>query len=326
MVDVERICRTAIVPEHCAGQRLDQTAAKLWPEFSRSRLKQWIEAGQLQVSGATLAPKFKLHGGETLELDAEQETQVPLRPEPIPLTIVHADSSIIVIDKPAGLVVHPGAGNAGGTLQNALLSYDPNLAVVPRAGIVHRLDKDTSGLLMIARTLEAHASLAAQIEAREVHRTYQAVCVGALTGGGEINAPIGRHPKDRKRMTVREDGRPARSVYRVRERFRAHTHIDVHLDTGRTHQIRVHMAHLRMPLVGDPVYGGRPRLPPAPSEEMIAALRGMSRQALHAVRLEFKHPKTGEQVVYESPLADDLVALIDVLRRDARSASKDAHK
>jgi len=313
----QRIYRSAIVPQECAGQRFDQTAARLWPEFSRSRLKQWIDAGCLTAAGRALPPRARVSGGEQLVLDASEQPQVPLQAEPIPLQIVYEDDSVFVIDKPAGLVVHPGAGNPQGTLQNALLYRDAALVNVPRAGIVHRLDKDTSGLLVVARTLQAHTALAAQIEAREMHRTYEAVCVGVLTGGGEIDAPIGRHPRDRTRQCVREGGRFARTHFRVRERFRAHTHIEAQLDTGRTHQIRVHMAHIRAPLLGDPLYGGRPRLPRAPSAALAAAVQGLRRQALHATRLEFLHPLTGKAIECSSPLAADLQKLIEILRADA---------
>jgi 23S rRNA pseudouridine1911/1915/1917 synthase len=317
---MQRIYRSAIVPEEYAGQRFDQAAARVWPEFSRSRLRQWIDSGCLTAAGAALPAKARVSGGEHLVLDACEEPQIQLRAEAIPLQIVHEDDSVLVVDKPAGLVVHPGAGNPQGTLQNALLHYDPALVNVPRAGIVHRLDKDTSGLLVVARTLQAHTALAAQIEAREMHRTYEAICVGVLTGGGEIEASIGRHPRDRTRQCVREDGRYARTRYRVRERFRAHTHIEAQLDTGRTHQIRVHMAHIRAPLLGDPVYGGRPRLPRAPTPALVAAVQGLRRQALHAVRLSFAHPVSSEPIECTSPLADDLQALLEVLRDDAGSA------
>jgi 23S rRNA pseudouridine1911/1915/1917 synthase len=314
---MERIQRTIVVPAEYAGRRFDQAAARLMPEFSRSRLKQWIDAGCLTAAGRQLAPKERLAGGETLVLDAELEEQVPMRPEAIELQIVHADAAILVIDKPAGLVVHPGAGNIAGTLQNALLHFDPALAALPRAGIVHRLDKDTSGLMVVARTLQAQAALAAQIEARAVSRTYEAICQGVLTGGGEIDLPIGRHPRERTRMAVREDGRPARTVYRVLERFRAHTHVQLQLDTGRTHQIRVHMAHIRAPLVGDPVYGGRPRLPRTPSDRLVRTLQAFRRQALHAVRLAFEHPDSGEPVEFSSALPEDFADLLLALREDA---------
>jgi len=257
-------------------------------------------------------------GGEELALQAELEAAVEARPEPIPLEVVHADDALLVIDKPAGLVVHPGAGNRTGTLQNALLHRYPELTSLPRAGLVHRLDKDTSGLLLVARTLQSHTALAAAMERREIKRTYRAICQGVLTGGGTVDAPIGRHRRERTKMAVTESGRAARTRYRVVERFRAHTYCEVELETGRTHQIRVHMAHIRAPLLGDPVYGGRPKLPPAASDELRAALQGFRRQALHAARLQLQHPLTGDQLAFESPVAADLEALLELLRADAK--------
>ena len=293
-------------------------------EFSRSRLKIWIDAGQLTLDGNKTEPSRKVHGGEEVVLDAPIEPLVPVKPEPIPLTLLHEDAAVFVIDKPVGLVVHPGAGNLTGTLQNALLSLDPTLAGVPRAGIVHRLDKDTSGLLVVARTLHAHATLVAQLERREVQRRYLGVCQSVLTGGGDVDAPIGRHPRDRLKMAVTANGRIALTRYRVLERFRAHTYLQLQLATGRTHQIRVHLAHLRTPLVGDPLYGGRPRLPRAPSSELRGALQGFRRQALHASRLEFRHPDSGRQARYESPLAEDMEALLAALRDDAAGVGEPA--
>ena len=222
-----------------------------------------------------------------------------------------------MIAKPAGLVVHPGAGNARHTLQNALLGRDPTLAALPRAGIVHRLDKDTSGLLVVARTPRAQTALSRQLLARAVARDYLAVCVGVMTGGGTVDEPIGRHRSDRLRMAIRSDGRPARTHYRVLERFRGHTYLRVKLDTGRTHQIRVHLAHLKHPLVGDPVYGGRLARPRGSGEALIAALRGFKRQALHAAALAFDHPVSGERLSFEAPLPADFTALLAALRADA---------
>ena len=293
----------------------------LLPEFSRSRLKTWIEAGALTLGGRDVKPRTLLKGGEELELMTELEAAVATGPEPIPLQIVHADEALLVVDKPAGLVVHPGAGNRSGTLQNALLHAYPELAVLPRAGLVHRLDKDTSGLLLVARTLTSQTALAAALERRAIKRTYQAICQGVLTGGGSIDAPIGRHRRERTKMAVTEGGRAARTHYRVLERFRAHTYCEIELETGRTHQIRVHMAHIKAPLLGDPVYGGRPRLPPAPSAELRAALESLHRQALHASRLRLAHPTTGAALDFASALAPDLAALIAQLRADARAAA-----
>jgi 23S rRNA pseudouridine1911/1915/1917 synthase len=319
---VTRISKHLSIPPELAGQRLDQAAAALWPEFSRSRLRTWIDAGELTVGGQAAKPRLKLKGGEELELDTELEAAVEAHAEAIPLTVVHADEALLVVDKPIGLVVHPGAGNRSGTLQNALLHGYPELAVLPRAGLVHRLDKDTSGLLLVARTLQSQTALAAALERREINRTYRGICQGALTGGGTVDAPIGRHRRERTKMAVTESGRPARTHYRVVERFRAHTYCEIELETGRTHQIRVHMAHIRAPLLGDPVYGGRPKLPPAASAELRAALQGFRRQALHATRLRLAHPVTGAALSFESELASDFAALLSLLRADAAGVGR----
>ncbi len=304
------------MPSELGGKRLDQAAALLLPEFSRSRLKSWIDAGHLTVGGEGAKPRVLLRGGEELVLDTELEAAVPVEPEAIPIKVVHADAALLVIDKPVGLVVHPGAGNRSGTLQNALLNLHPELAELPRAGLVHRLDKDTGGLLLVARTLASQTALSAALELREIKRTYRAICQGVLTGGGTVDAPIGRHRRERTKMAVVDGGRPARTHYRVVERFRAHTHVEVELETGRTHQIRVHMAYIRAPLLGDPVYGGRPRLPPAPSDELKGALQGFRRQALHASRLAFAHPTTGVALRFESPLPADFERMLALLRAD----------
>ncbi len=242
------------------------------------------------------------------------EAAVAVAPEPMTLDIVYEDEDMIVIDKPPGLVVHPGAGNTSGTLQNGLLHYDAALAVLPRAGIVHRLDKDTGGLLIIARSLRAHTALVAAIAAREITREYVAVCRGRLISGGTVDEPIGRHPVDRIRMAVTDRGRPAVTHYRVKERFAAHTLVDVRLETGRTHQIRVHMAHIGHPLLGDPLYGGRLSVPAGASDALRVALHGFRRQALHASRLELKHPVTGKRHELRSPLPRDMNALLILLR------------
>ena len=317
----ETVHRRVAIPPEMAGRRLDQAAAALLPEYSRSRLKAWIDSGEMTLDGEPAEPKRKVRGGEEIVLSAALEPAVPLVSEPIPVTVRYADDALLIVDKPAGLVVHPGAGNPSGTLQNALLHLEPALAALPRAGLIHRLDKDTSGLLIVARTLEAQHRLAAQLERREIHRTYRAVCQGVLTGGGTVDAPIGRHPRDRLRMAIVEGGRPAVTHYRVVERFRAHTHVEVELETGRTHQIRVHMASLRAPLVGDPLYGGRPRFPRRPTDRLRAALERFPRQALHASRLELEHPLTGAPIAVESPLPDDIEALLAALRDDAAAAA-----
>ena len=318
----DRIVREALISEDLAGQRFDQAAAALFEEFSRSRLKIWIESGELTLAGRPAAPKTRVGGGEAIRLDAEVEAVVPLAPEAIPLTVVFEDDDLLIIDKPAGLVVHPGAGNPAGTLQNGLLAHDPGLAAVPRAGIVHRLDKDTTGLLVVAKTLTAHQALVAALERREIRRTYEAICQGVMTGGGEVDAPIGRHPRERLRMAVVTRGRPSVTHYRVIERFRAQTHIRVELETGRTHQIRVHMAHIRHPLIGDPLYGGRPRLPKSPLPELVAALQRFHRQALHARSLELAHPGSGELLKVAAPLPEDFQALLGVLAADVAAESR----
>lgn len=309
--------RTATVPDAAAGRRFDAVLAELFPQFSRSKLTSWIKSGEVLLDGAVPRPRDAVVGGETVSLNVVLDTQTAAEPQDIPLSVLFEDDQVIVVDKPAGLVVHPGAGNHDGTLVNALLFRDASLATLPRAGIVHRLDKDTSGVMVVARTLEAHNALVEQLSARDVHRQYLAVVVGALVSGGTADAPIDRHPRDRLRMGVREDGREAVTHYRLRERFRAHTALECRLETGRTHQIRVHMAHLRNPILGDPLYGGALKLPKGASDEMIAMLRGFRRQALHAEMLEFKHPVSGEAVRCTAPLPDDMQALLKTLRADS---------
>jgi 23S rRNA pseudouridine1911/1915/1917 synthase len=309
--------RHAIVPDSAAGRRLDAVLAELFPEYSRSRLSAWIKTGDVSVDGAAARGRDPVRGGETVALTAVQETQTHAVAEDIPLDILYEDADVFVIDKPAGLVVHPGAGNPAGTLVNALLHRDPALELLPRAGIVHRLDKDTSGVMVVARNLPAHTSLVAQLSAREVHRQYLAIVVGALVSGGSARTGIDRHPRDRVRMAVREDGKDAVTHYRLRERFRNHTALECRLETGRTHQIRVHMAHLKHPIVGDPLYGGSFKLPKGASDEFIAALRGFKRQALHAEVLEFMHPTTGEPVRCSAPVPADMQRLMQLLREDA---------
>lgn len=317
---------SASVPLELAGARLDQAAAQLFPEYSRERLKDWIKDGRLTVEGRSGKPKDKVAGGEELVLLAELEAETEAVPQDIPLNILYEDDSLLVLDKPAGLVVHPGAGNPDGTLMNALLFHCPDLRLLPRAGIVHRIDKDTSGLLVVAKTLPAHTDLTAQLAEKSVYREYEAIVCGVMTGGGTIDAPIDRHPTDRTRMAVvnrrdeeDERGRNAVTHYRVIARFRGHTHVRVQLETGRTHQIRVHMSHIGHPLVGDPVYGGRPRLPKGGSPEMIRAVQQFPRQALHARRLGLVHPVTDEQMNWESPLPVDMVALLATLAEDAKT-------
>jgi 23S rRNA pseudouridine1911/1915/1917 synthase len=305
-------------PEH-AGQRLDQVATELFGGFSRARLQEWIKAGALTVNGEAVKPKQKLVGSEQLALDAVLEAEVEDEAEPISIKVVFEDDQLLVIDKPAGLVVHPAAGHAAGTLLNGLLHHNATQANLPRAGIVHRLDRDTTGLMVVAKTLEAHASLVAQLQDKSLYREYEAVVQGVMTGGGKVDAPIGRHPTDRKRMAVIPSGKPAVTHYRVTERFRGHTLIRVQLETGRTHQIRVHMTHIRYPLVGDPTYG-RLRFPAGASAELRAMLHGFSRQALHARRLGLIHPETDQEMMFESPLPADFEALLATLRKDREEA------
>jgi len=306
------------IPAELAGLRLDKALARMFPEYSRSRLKEWLLAGAITVDGNSWRPRDAVEGGESVALEPPAEVSVRAEPESMALQVAHEDSDLLVINKPAGLVVHPGAGNPAGTLMNGLLHHAPELEEIPRAGIIHRLDKDTSGLLLVAKTLQAHTALVRLLADREISRQYIAVCNGALTGGGVIREPISRHPTDRKRMSVQQNGKAAVTHFTVRERFAAYTCVDVKLETGRTHQIRVHFAYLRHALVGDPVYGGRLALPKGASEELIQTLRRFKRQALHATRLAFDHPATGKTLALEAAAPEDFQNLIEVLRADAQ--------
>ena len=299
-----------------AGLRFDQALAQALPQYSRARLKAWIESGAVAVDGRPLRAKDRVLGGEQVRIHAQLPVEERVQAEAIPLTVIFRDRSLLLVDKPAGLVVHPGAGNPRHTLQNALLALDPRLAVVPRAGLVHRLDKDTSGLLLVARTPEAHSALIKAMAARQITREYLAVCTGVMTGGGTIDEPIGRHRTLRTRMTVRSDGRPAVTHYRIERRFRAHTLVRVTLETGRTHQIRVHLAHLGFPVVGDPMYGGRRRIPKGASPALAAQLQHFPRQALHAARLKLAHPLTHREHEWRSPLPEDMQRLLAALEAD----------
>ena len=310
----------ATVPNAAAGRRFDAVLAELFPSYSRSRLSSWIKSGEVLLDGVEVRGRAPVHGGEVVTLNVTPDVQTHSEPEDIPLQILFEDEHVIVIDKPAGLVVHPGAGNPDGTLVNALLFRHPELNALPRAGIVHRLDKDTSGVMVVARTLIAHTALVEQLSSREVHRQYLAVVSGALVSGGTANVPIERHPRDRIRMAVREVGRDAITHFRLRERFRAHTLLECRLETGRTHQIRVHMAHLKHPIIGDPLYGGSLKLPRGATEGLVTALKGFRRQALHAETLEFVHPVTGEPVRCSAPAPPDMLALLQALRDDTAEA------
>src|SRR5690606_14998030 len=302
------------LPDCPAGQRLDQALAAALPQYSRSRLAGWIREGAVVLDGRPARPRDAVFGGETVVVRAQPVLDESVQPERMELVVRHRDAHLFVIDKPAGLVVHPGAGNRAHTLQNGLLALDKGLAAVPRAGIVHRIDKDTSGLLVVARTLQAHTALVGMLGEHAIEREYLALCVGAMTGGGTVDKPIDRHRTDRLRMAVRADGREAVTHYRLAERFPYHSLLRVILETGRTHQIRVHLAHIGHPLVGDPLYGGRRQLTAGASEAQREALGGFRRQALHAARLSFMHPVTGRKVSVESPLPDDFEALLHVLR------------
>ncbi|PKD40144.1 23S rRNA pseudouridine(1911/1915/1917) synthase RluD [Methylomonas sp. Kb3] len=305
---------TARVPEELAGMRLDQCLAEVFPDYSRSKLQTWIKAGRVLVDGEVMKGREKLDGGEEIELDAEAERVIEYAPQEIPLDIVYEDDSLLIVNKPAGLVVHPAVGNWDGTLVNALLNHTPNLDTLPRAGIVHRIDKDTSGLLMIAKTLQAHNSLVEQLQARSIHREYLALVKGWMTAGGTVDEPIGRHPVDRKRnAVVRRGGKEAITHYRLEQRFKRHTLIRVKLETGRTHQIRVHMSHINYPLVGDQVYGGRFQMPADCNPALADALRNFKRQALHAAKLGLEHPETGEYCEWEQPIPEDMQNLLKLL-------------
>jgi len=301
-----------------AGKRLDAVLADAFSDYSRTRIQDWIKAGNVTLDGQIQTkPNFKVFGDEKVQCHAELEDEVDVIAQDIELDIVYEDDDILVINKPAGLVVHPGAGNPDGTLLNALLYHYEAIREVPRAGIVHRLDKETTGLMVVAKTVPAQTHLVEQLQRHAVERVYDAIVVGKMISGGTISNAIGRHPTDRKRMAVLKiGGKPATSHYRVLERFREHTHVRVQLETGRTHQIRVHMAYLGFPLLGDPVYGGRLRIPQQMMPEFVDYLRGFKRQALHAGQLSLTHPKTAKKMKWKTPMPDDMLALVDILRDD----------
>ncbi len=315
----EELRLTGVVPPGNSGQRLDRVLAELFPAYSRARLQQWIKRGQVRVDGALPRARDLVRGGEHIFIALELQPEIRFEAQSIPISLVFEDEHLLVIDKAASMVTHPAAGNWQGTLLNALLHYAPQLQSLPRAGIVHRLDKDTSGLLVVAKTPEAHKRLVDQLKARMVQREYLAVVTGCLVAGGTVEGNIGRHAIDRKRMAVVTGGKPARTHYRVEQRFRAHTLLRVRLETGRTHQIRVHMAHIRHPIVGDPIYGGRLKLPAGASRDLIEALRGFKRQALHAVGLMLPHPCDDRPMAWQAPLPPDMEELLDILQADAKA-------
>ncbi|MBL4797911.1 MAG: 23S rRNA pseudouridine(1911/1915/1917) synthase RluD [Blastopirellula sp.] len=316
---------SVFVPIHLGNKRLDKIAAELFPDFSRSRLQQWIVDGKLTVDGETRRIRDKMVGGENLELDVILEAEGDWEAEDIPLEIVYEDDDIVVINKPSGLVVHPAAGNYSGTLLNALLYHYPGIENVPRAGIVHRLDKDTTGLMVVAKTLQAQTQLVNQLQDRSMGREYEAITMGVMTGGGVVEAPIARHPTQRTKMAVAPEGMGKEAIthYRVLKKFNAHTHIRCKLETGRTHQIRVHMSHIGYPLVGDQTYFGRFRLPKGISLELRQVLQGFQRQALHARELSLWHPTTDEYMTWEVELPADFQSLLQSLSDEQSETYED---
>ncbi len=324
------ITQSITVDELHAGKRLDQILAEVFPDYSRSQLQKWLKQGYVTVDTQIIKGKQKLIGNELIELQVNIETQTEWHAEDIPLDIIYEDDTVIVVNKPVGMVVHPGAGNTSGTLSNALLHHYPDIKSVPRAGIVHRLDKDTSGLLVAAKTLKAHTSLVEQLQNRTVKREYEAVTSGVITAGATIDKPIGRSPHHRTKMAINEQGKPGITHFNVLEKYRAHTRIRCKLETGRTHQIRVHMLHINAPLLGDQTYNPRLRLPNGASDDLIAMLRAFKRQALHAYQLGFVHPDTGKDVSFKAKPPEDMQELIKVLREDMQSlyqkeADEDEH-
>jgi len=310
------------LPPALAGRRLDQALAQLLPQYSRTRIQRWIEDGAVRVNGLAARGRDVVVGGEAAVVEARLPEETSVAAEKLPLDIVHEDAAVLVLNKAPGVVVHPGAGNREHTLQNALLAHDAKLKRVPRAGLVHRIDKDTSGLLVVGRTLEAHTALVSALAAHEIKREYLALCTGIMTGGATVDEPIGRHRTQRTKMAVRSDGRASVTHYRIEKRFRAHTLARVQLETGRTHQIRVHLAHVGYPIVGDPAYGGRRRLPAGATPALKSALEAFCRQALHAERLSFVHPKSGKPVTYIAPLPADFSGLLGALARDQAEAGR----
>ena len=310
------------IPPDQAGRRLDQALAELLPAYSRSRIKEWILDGCVLLDGAAAEPRSRVAAGQQVELAATVAAREGVAAQEVAFGVVNEDEAVLVVDKPAGLVVHPGAGNPDATLENGLRHRMPGLAALPRSGLLHRLDKDTSGLVLVAKTLPAHTQLVRDLQERRITREYRAIANGVMTAGGTVDAPIGRHPTQRLRRAVSEGGRPALTHYRVLARFPAHTFVAVRLETGRTHQIRVHMAHIGFPILGDPAYGGRPRIPAGADEALMAVLRGLRRQALHAAAIGFRHPVSGERLGFSSALPQDLLAVLAALAGSTAAAQR----
>ncbi len=314
----EHIRINTIIPNEMSGKRLDQALASLLPEHSRARLQSWIRNGYVLIDKKLMRPRDKIQGGEQVEIQAEIEAQISASPENIPLEIIFEDEHLTIVNKPAGLIVHPGAGNPRHTLMNALLHHDQKLKQVPRAGIVHRLDKDTSGLLVIARTPQSHTSLVKQLQTRGMRREYVTIVSGIIIAGGTIDQPIGRHPKNRTRMAVVKNGREATTHYRIIKKYRHHTQLQVNLETGRTHQIRVHMTWLHYPIIGDPVYGNKKQLVKGMGTSLADIITSFPRQALHAHVIQLRHPQSDRLMNWEAPIPEDMIELIDVLELDAK--------
>jgi len=315
----ESVLLKATIPENMAGKRLDQVLAEIFKDHSRTRLQTWIRNGHVRVNNKILRQRDPVVGGELVEIKASFEIQDFSSPEDIPLHVLHEDSELIILNKPAGLVVHPGAGNPEHTLLNALLHFDPQLEYVPRAGIVQRLDKDTSGLMVVARTPQTHTYLVEQLQARCIKREYKTIVSGVMTAGGSIDQPIGRHPRHRKKMTITDKGKTAITHYRIIKKFSGHTYLQIQLETGRTHQIRVHLSYLKYPILGDPVYGGRVKIPKNTSMQLISTIQSFPRQALHACKIELKHPVSGDMICLESPLPEDMQSLFEALENNEKS-------
>ena len=304
-----------IIPTRMTGERLDASLAEMLPDFSRSKITAWIKSGDALINGKNFKPKDKVSGDEIVDLTLNQKQNNDWAAEEIPLNIVYEDEDIIVINKQCGLVTHPGAGNWTGTLANALLYYDPSLSKLDRVGIVHRLDKNTSGLMVVARNEKAQKYLSEQLQNHSVDREYSAIVYGHMIAGGTVDEPIGRDPRDRVKQAVSISGKEATTHYRAIDRFKSHTHVKAILETGRTHQIRVHLSHVGHSLVGDPMYGGRVRFPKKASEELKDALLNFKRQALHSKKLTLIHPISGEMMSWKALLPDDMTGLLEVLKK-----------